>query len=276
LGSEDLFHKRKAKTQQDTARRNARRKPYDHVLIVCEGEKTEPLYFDEMRVYLDLDSANIKIDGSCDSSPKSVVAYADKLFTKEKNRGGNYDRVFCVFDRDQHETFDEALGEITIINAKLKKEKDLKETVFTVIQSTPAFEYWFLLHFTPSTKPYSPLGTQSVGDQVIDDLKVYLPDYKKTQKGLYQKLVEKNLLTGAKAHSKRIFELSKTTRETNPSTNVHELVEYLEQLNKKKDSELAQLVRERSHEKKDAIEVNLDDLIKSRVKTRTRFSLCKN
>ena len=85
---------------------------------------------------------------------------------------------------------------------------------------------------------------------MIDDLKVYLPNYEKKQKGLYQNSVKKNLLAGAKAHSKRIFELSKKTGDINPSTNVHELVEYLEQLNKKKDSELAQLVRERSHEKK--------------------------
>ena len=238
MGSENLFHKRKAKTQQDTARRNSKRKPYNHVLIVCEGEKTEPFYFDEMRVFLDLDSANIKIDGSCDSSPKSVVGYAQDLFTKEKNRAGNYDRVFCVFDRDQHETFDEALAIINTINITLKKKGYSKENVFTVIQSTPAFEYWFLLHFTPSTKPYSPLGTKSVGDQVIDDLNIYLPNYEKKQKGIYKYSVENNLLAGAKAHSKRIFELSKKTKETNPSTNVHELVEYLEQLNKTEDSEL--------------------------------------
>ena len=260
MGSEDLFHKRKAKTQQDTARRNAKRKPYDHVLVVCEGEKTEPFYFDEMRVYLDLDSANIKIDGSCDSSPKSVVEYAQNLFTKEKNRAGNYDRVFCVFDRDQHETFADALEKINSINTELKKGKDLKEDVFTVIQSTPAFEYWFLLHFTPSTKPYSPLGTKSVGDQVIDDLKIYLPDYKKTQKGIYKYSIEHGLLARAKAHSKRILELSKKTGDTNPSTNVHKLVEYLEELNKKEDSELAQIIKERAHEKQEAIEVNLDDL----------------
>lgn len=79
MGSEDLFHKRKAKKQQDTARQKANRKPYDNVLIVCEGEKTEPYYFEEMRVYLDLDSANVAIDGSCGSSPKSVVEHAQNL-----------------------------------------------------------------------------------------------------------------------------------------------------------------------------------------------------
>ncbi len=260
MGSEDLFHKRKAKKQKDSVRRSAKRKPYDHVLIVCEGEKTEPFYFDEMRVYLDLDSANIKIDGSCDSSPKSIVEYAQDLFIKERAKAGNYDRVFCVFDRDQHETFDYALGKIKSINTQLKKEGYLKENVFTAIQSTPAFEYWFLLHFTPSTKAYSPLETKSVGDQVIDDLKIYLPNYAKKQKGIYKYSVENDLVAGAKAHSKRIFEQSIRTGDINPSTNIHELVKYLEELNKKEDSDLAQIIKERAHEKQEAIEVNLDDL----------------
>ncbi len=232
MGSDDIFHRRKAKKQQESARRKANRKPYDHVLIVCEGEKTEPFYFEEMRVYLDLDSANIKIDGSCDSSPKSVLEYAQKLFDKERTKGGNYDRVFCVFDRDQHETFGYALGKIESTNTQLKKDKYSKENVFTAIRSVPAFEYWFLLHFNPTTKPYSPVGSKSVGDQVIDDLKVYLPNYEKKHKGFYKYSIDNNLIDDAKDHSKRIFNNSKRTGDINPSTNIHELVEYLEIIKK--------------------------------------------
>lgn len=230
MGSEDLFHKRKAKKQQDTTRQKANRKPYDNVLIVCEGEKTEPYYFEEMRVYLDLDSANIAIDGSCGSSPKSVVKHAENLFNRERANSGNYDRVFCVFDRDQHDTFDDALDKINSINRALKKEDYAKKEVFTAIRSIPAFEYWFLLHFTPSTKPYSPLGAKSVGDQVIDDLRVYLPDYEKKQMGIYRYSIDNGLIDHAKAHSSRIFKNSKNTGDINPSTNVHDLVEYLEKL----------------------------------------------
>ncbi|MEE9337819.1 MAG: RloB family protein [Methylococcaceae bacterium] len=141
MGSEDLFHKRKAKKQQDTTRQKENRKPYDNVLIVCEGEKTEPYYFEEMRVYLDLDSANIAIDSSCGSSPKSVVEHGQNLFNRERVNSGNYDRVFCVFDRDQHETFGYALDKIHSINRALKKEDYSKKDVFTAIRSIPAFEY---------------------------------------------------------------------------------------------------------------------------------------
>jgi len=51
MGSDDLFHKRKAKNAQQLARRKARRAPYAKVLIVCEGEKTEPLYLNDLKDY---------------------------------------------------------------------------------------------------------------------------------------------------------------------------------------------------------------------------------
>ena len=97
-------------------------------------------------VFPSLDSANIAIDGSCGSSPKSVVKHAQNLFNRERANSGNYDCVFCVFDRDQHETFGYALDKINSINRTLKKEDYSKKDVFTAIRSIPAFEYWFLLH----------------------------------------------------------------------------------------------------------------------------------
>ena len=45
MGSDDLFHKRKAKQTRDLKRKKDKRAPYDKVLIVCEGGKTEPNYF---------------------------------------------------------------------------------------------------------------------------------------------------------------------------------------------------------------------------------------
>lgn len=53
-GSDDLFHKRKAKMALDLARRRARRASYDRVLIVCEGAKTEPNYLRNLIDFLEL------------------------------------------------------------------------------------------------------------------------------------------------------------------------------------------------------------------------------
>jgi hypothetical protein len=233
MGSEDLFHKRKARKAVDIVRSSAKRKPYDRVLIVCEGEKTEPYYFEEMKVVLDLDSANIKIDGSCDSSPKSVVEHAITLFERARVKGEQYDRVFCVFDRDQHETFDEAITTVNKYNKKLSVDiyyLKYEDPSFTVIRSTPSFEYWLLLHYIPTTRSFLSTDTKSSGDQVIDELKVYITDYKKKKKGIYKMSTSNNLLNGALAHSKRIFNNAVKTKDFNPSTNIHILVNYLQNI----------------------------------------------
>jgi hypothetical protein len=49
MGSDNLFHKRKVRRAASLRRTAARRDSYDTVLIVCEGEKTEPNYFRELR-----------------------------------------------------------------------------------------------------------------------------------------------------------------------------------------------------------------------------------
>ena len=144
MGSDDLHHKRKARAAADLARRKSKRAPYDRVLIVCEGSKTEPNYLQELIDHLELNSANIAIDGSSDSSPISVVRYAKRRYTEEKHYNDSFDRVFCVFDKDTHTTYQQALMEVV----EFRRPK-----VFQAIQSVPCFEYWLLLHFEFSTSP---------------------------------------------------------------------------------------------------------------------------
>lgn len=230
MGSEDLFHKRKARRKKDSERRESSRQPYDRVLIVCEGEKTEPFYFEEVKVVLGLDSANVEIDGTSGSSPISVVRHAESLFNTEQQTGGLYNRVFCVFDRDSHTSYHQAIKTIDTINSKLIKAEIADQPVFTAIRSEPAFEYWLLLHYFPSTKSYQRTQRKSIGDQVIDDLKQFLPDYKKTQKGIFKMSCNNELLESAKAHSLRIYKAAQKNGNMNPSTNMHEIIDYLQKL----------------------------------------------
>ncbi|MCD6198288.1 MAG: hypothetical protein J7K15_06905 [Deltaproteobacteria bacterium] len=47
MGTDNLFHKRKERKAESLRRRRAMKAPYDVILIVCEGEKTEPNYFSD-------------------------------------------------------------------------------------------------------------------------------------------------------------------------------------------------------------------------------------
>jgi len=170
VGSENLFHKRKARSEKQLARNKEKRSSYERVLIVCEGKKTEPNYFRELVNCLELNLANVEVDGKCDSSPSSVVKYAKKMYRQENKTGNGFDKVFCVFDKDMHSTYNSAL---------IKIDKIIPKNVFSAANSVPCFEYWLLLHFEFTTKPFVANGAKSSCAKVIDNLKKHLPAYAK-------------------------------------------------------------------------------------------------
>ena len=62
-------------------RKLGRRASYDRILIVCEGSKTEPNYFREIRTAHRLHTANVEVQPSeLGSAPIQVVEYALTLF----------------------------------------------------------------------------------------------------------------------------------------------------------------------------------------------------
>lgn len=101
------------------------------ILIVCEGENTEPSYFRQFK----LSSATIKPIGE-GFNTISLVKRAVKL-SKEKK----YDQIWCVFDADpKPDNPKQAKNFIDAINLAEKKN-------FGIAYSNQAFEYWLILHF---------------------------------------------------------------------------------------------------------------------------------
>jgi hypothetical protein len=218
-GGDKLFHKRKARKLADHARQLAKRDPYDKVLIVCEGEKTEPNYFSGLIDHLRLNTANVKIaDNTTGSAPQTVVTFAITEYKVTKD----YDKVFCVIDRDKHPRFDEALEMIR--QARLAKGHKMQAIV-----STPCFEYWLLLHFRKTTKDYYS-GPGSACKRVISELKRQpdMADYEKGIGGVFDLTVSR--LSEAIKNSKEVSADRKAAGTDNPSTKVHELIEFLQDL----------------------------------------------
>lgn len=139
MGSDDIFKRKRAERQAEQKRKANSRKSFERILIVTEGSKTEPYYFSAIKDHLRLSSADVEIIGK-GKAPITIVKHSIELHKGQ--RDNTFDKVFCVFDRDTHPSYDEALDEINIINRRLKSE------VFVAIVSNPSFEYWYLLHFT--------------------------------------------------------------------------------------------------------------------------------
>ena len=218
MGSDDLFNKRKRRSRS-LKRRKPTREPYAKVLIVCEGEKTEPNYFNGLRDHYKLNSTNVEITGESASSPAGILKYAQQRYRKEKDAGDPFDKVFCVFDKDSHQTYEQVLQAIGNVTPK---------AVFHAITSVPCFEFWLLLHFKYTTKPYYGERTNSPCQQVLDDLKKYLPKYTKGAGNIFGELQKR--LKFAKDNATRSLESACSTKTDNPSTKVHELVDFLQNI----------------------------------------------
>ena len=99
------------------------------VIVVTEGEKTEPQYINEfLRIH---GAPNVHIGGT-GFDPLGVVEKAIEL---KKNLGrGTRAHVWAVFDRDEHPRFEEAL--------QLAQRNCIRVAV-----SNPCFELWAVFHY---------------------------------------------------------------------------------------------------------------------------------
>lgn len=226
MGSEDLFKKRKAKTASDLKREKQKFASYERVLIVCEGEKTEPNYYSDLIDFHRLNSANVKIADNVGSCPLAIVKHANELFDKAKIKNDHIDLIYCVFDRDTHVKYYDALN--------YAKKKYAQGIPIVCVQSVPCFEFWLLLHFEKTTKSYVRTQNKSIGDIALDDLLKHWGDYEKGNKGSYKKLYSR--LERAIENAKFVNKSSLDFGSENPTTKVHESVEFLMKLNEKKPS----------------------------------------
>ena len=217
MGTDNLHHKNKAKKERDLLRTKKQRKGFDKILIVTEGEKTEPHYLKELRREFRIRNVDVEIDGNCGSSPKSILEHAEKKYFEASKTQDPFDRVYCVFDKDTHETYQSTIDKIS--------RKRPKNTYFA-ITSVPCFEVWLLLHFEYYSKPFASSGDKSAAKMVVNELKRFISDYEKNAKGIFQRLY--NRLDKAKSNAKRLTESNIEQEVDNPSTTTQDLIEYLE------------------------------------------------
>jgi AAA15 family ATPase/GTPase len=78
--------RRKSRSASRLQRHAPRRESYERVLVVCEGAKTEPIDFSELKDHYRLSNANIRITPADGSDPVSIVRTAKSLQNDEIRR----------------------------------------------------------------------------------------------------------------------------------------------------------------------------------------------
>jgi len=115
------------------------------ILILCEDEKSSKLYFESFKkdekLKRELSSVDIEVVHPKDHSPVGLVTKAKEKKKKAKRERNPYDEIWIVLDKDHHANMEKA---IDMANANK----------INVALSTICFEYWVLLHFERTTKPF--------------------------------------------------------------------------------------------------------------------------
>lgn len=174
-------HRQKSR---DLHRRAAVRQAYERLLIVCEGEKTEPLYLGEICREQRLSTAHVHVQqGGFGTEPLQIVEFAEHLFQAGDRKRGiearAFDRLFAVFDRDEHRTYHQALDKAAALSGRLVNDERQGVPVHAVV-SVPCFELWLLLHFENIQAPLH-------RNEVYTRLKMHLPYYDKGQGGHWER-----------------------------------------------------------------------------------------
>ena len=226
MAAKDLFGSRKPRNPKADRAARPLRQPAPRILLVCEGEKTEPLYFRDMVNAWNIGN-QVKIARNDGFSPDRIVAQADELYAQARQEGDEFDDIYCVFDRDAHEHFNAAINRLHTLKANGRP--------LNAVVSVPCFEFWLLLHFGYTEKPYSSTGNKSVGNAVVSDLKKK-PGFTKYDKGMVGvfKLLAPNLEQALKHAQQLAAHRAGNDEHPNPSTQVHLLVNRLRVLAQQK------------------------------------------
>ena len=224
-----LPQSKKVQERQKQLKRAKRPTAVGHVLIICEGEKTEPNYFNWWRKQLEniRSAAKTKPTGRID-----VNIFSDTIDIKGEGRSTrslvkqaiilknlapiDYKQIWCVFDRDSFTPND--------YNAAIEMAHAEE---FHVAFSNEAFEFWYLLHFDffdtgVSRSQYKQMLTDRLGET-----------YQKNDSDMYEKLLkhsgadQKQAIKNAKKLYKQMGSDARNYADFNPSTTVFKLVESL-------------------------------------------------
>lgn len=200
-------------------RRPGSKPPRSVTLIVCEGE-TEQIYFEAARQRYRLTTAEVVIaDNTKGSAPESVVRLAEDKYRDDDG----YDKVFCVFDRDGHESYQRARDRIVQLRQRTRRPMPIHDAI-----SLPCFEVWILLHYERTDRPFN-----RCADVIQRIRQAHIPEYEKANGETAAALMER--LDTAVANADWLAARAQVTNH-NPFTNVQTVVRHFSGVAKSGDA----------------------------------------
>ena len=190
------------------------------IAIIGEGE-TEWFYFESLRI-----AKRYPFKLSPGFPQHADIEHILKL--AKAKLAEHYDYVVCLIDMDR---LYEKPAEMRKYQS-FKSRKENRDIMF--IETSPCTEFWFLLHFLPNNT----VRRFQNYDQLIPELREYMPGYEKTKHyfirtKLYDYLVANGSLERAKTNAEKLSAMSKASPEDRIAySEIHKVFELLDNLNK--------------------------------------------
>ena len=121
-----------------------------YYLIVCEGTKTEPNYFESIRSHLSGGEGDkVVIVGSQSNTLGLVERAKAEIAARNESDAPPFYHVWLVFDKDSFpdDDFDNTITLAEQEDAKFGMKGDILYPHWRVAWSNEAFELWYLFHF---------------------------------------------------------------------------------------------------------------------------------
>lgn len=216
VGTDDFFKKRK---QALTARRREVRPTRPNsFLIVSEGTKTEPFYFDGLAEYINQkyeSSINVeKPQIDTHGEGKCTVSLVEAAANIDSSAHIIYGHRWVVFDKDDFNDFDEA---INLANSY----------GFKVAWSNQCFEYWIYLHFHYSDSALHRDDWVEKLDLLFKKCNIDTDGYKKNNEDIFNIATTQGSLKSAITNAMRIeqnYGEDNVPSQCDPCTKVHHLI----------------------------------------------------
>lgn len=116
-------------------KRPSNKRDADLIVIISEGEETEPQYFEAIKANFEAKNVHVEIiENKSGNSPKHLINDIKKF--KRKYIWEKEDQLWIVFDRDRWD-----LSHIKEVAKQVHQDKHLNLAL-----SNPCFEIWLLFH----------------------------------------------------------------------------------------------------------------------------------
>lgn len=183
---------------------------YGRYLILTNGEKTEPNYFNGF-----IKSLPQEVQNNIQISVLHCELDNLEYEIQRKKANAQYSKTYIVLDKDRES------------EKTLKRVKSIaKRNDCHIIFSAPCIEYWFLKHFN-TTVTFTESKYLPASQQCITELQKHIRNYNKNDVNIYSIITsegdEKNAIKLAKEEFKPYK--NKSLYDINNATNVYELIE---------------------------------------------------